>query len=685
MDREIYHHFFVMFFCSKEKSMMLPAYDDMKIMWRQPSLTTALSNLLVLVAVLVGGICGQVAAAETEARHLYVSPREGDDANEGTETAPLASIEEARNRVRKMIARGLESDVVVRLQWGIYSLQEPVEFGIADSPPAPYRVTYVGENRGDQRPIVTGGRMIEGWKVEDDGSWTTTVEAVRDGQWSFRQLFGMQTGKEQAKRLTRAREPDVGYYRVEKVGPDRRSSFTFAEDDLQRYENLDTVELVFLHDWCVSRTPIASLDVENRKVVFPYPIGGSNRWSAMDWFEKHPRYFVENAREMLDTPGEWFLDRDSGKLAYLPLPGQTLENMRFYAPAAKQLIVVRGDMASGKRARGLEFANLIMAGTAWETRNGVYWGRQAATYFIPEGKGPHFEADPAAIHFSLSENCTLRDIQATNIGASAIWLERDCKQCRIEGCQVNDIGANGIMIGEGQVRTVGDDQPWWSAAAEQASQGNRIVRCRVHDCGKLLYGSVGIWIGLASDTAVVGNEVYDQPYTGISVGWMWWNPRSRDKPRRTPCRENRVLGNHIHHIMQILSDGGGIYTLGIQPDSRLAWNHIHDIPLNMGRAESNGMFLDQGTGGFMIDENLIYNVVKSPFRFHKGWVNTVRQNTVKMADDVPLVRYNDTVESRITVMENRVVDSETELKKARKAFLEEQQAFLDKWEAENTF
>jgi hypothetical protein len=104
--------------------------------------------------------------------------------------------------------------------------------------------------------------------------------------------------------------------------------------------------------------------------------------------------------------------------------------------------------------------------------------------------------------------------------------------------------------------------------------------------------------------------------------------------------------------MQILSDGGGIYCLGRQPESTIAWNEIYNIPLNAGRAESNGMFLDQGTGGFEIHNNLIYTIDKSPLRFHKGWENLVRDNVMVPGKDVPPVRYNDTVKERIERKDN---------------------------------
>jgi hypothetical protein len=136
---------------------------------------------------------------------------------------------------------------------------------------------------------------------------------------------------------------------------------------------------------------------------------------------------------------------------------------------------------------------------------------------------------------------------------------------------------------------------------------------------------------------------------------MWWNPASRPEPEMTPNEETQVLDNHLHHVMQVLSDGGGIYALGSQPGSALRGNLIHDVPANVGRAESNGMFLDQGTGHFLVEQNVIYRIDRSPLRFHKGWVNTVQHNLLEVADGVPPVRYNDTKQERITLEDNQIV------------------------------
>ena len=136
------------------------------------------------------------------------------------------------------------------------------------------------------------------------------------------------------------------------------------------------------------------------------------------------------------------------------------------------------------------------------------------------------------------------------------------------------------------------------------------LRNRIERCGQQFYGAVAVWVGLAREMQISHNEIAWHPYTGVSLGWMW-------NPTPTPARENVVSRNHIHHVMQVLSDGGGIYTLGRQPGTKLLGNIIHDVPLNAGRAESNGMFLDEGSDQIEIAGNTIYGTARSPLQFSR--------------------------------------------------------------------
>jgi hypothetical protein len=121
--------------------------------------------------------------------------------------------------------------------------------------------------------------------------------------------------------------------------------------------------------------------------------------------------------------------------------------------------------------------------------------------------------------------------------------------------------------------------------------------------------------------------------------------------------------------MNILSDGGGIYMLGLQPGSAIRNNHIHNVEINAGRAESNGMFLDEGITDVIVENNLIYNIAKSPLRFHKATTNLVKGNFLFCTGGNPPIRYNATKEEYIQKVDNKVFNEgeenyKTELEKA---------------------
>ncbi len=578
--------------------------------------------------------------------NFYVSPH-GNDDNPGTQSRPFSTLQRAQEAVRVKVAAGLMQDVDVVIREGVYSLTRPLVFGPEDCGSGRFKITY--KAFPGERPVISGGRAITGWRKTPDGAWYTMLPEVKEGKWAFRQLFV------NGRRATRARHPNKGYMRVEEVGSDRRTHFQFKAGDIPVIQNLSGIELVFLHDWSITRVPVKNIDQESRTVTVQHQIGGDARWAVMDWFEKQPRYYLEDSSVFLDAPGEWFLDRKTGVFTYMPMPDEELSELQIVAPIAEQLLVVRG--TENHPVRNLHFEGLAFAHTAWWPDDGVYWGRQACTYWSPataQRNRPHDPASPATVHFELAESCSLGGCSITHSGPSAVWIGSRCHSCTVSGCRISDVGGNGLMIGEGQWRQI-DAKPWWDAAREQAAKNNMADNNLVEHCGQELFGAVGIWVGLAAGTTVSHNEIRALPYTGVSVGWMWWDPKSRPEPRTTPCRENIVSDNHIHHVMQVLSDGGGIYTLGLQPDSFLRGNVIHDVPVNAGRAESNGMFLDQGTGGFVIEENVIYNVTGSPLRFHKGWKNLVRKNVLAVPEGIPTVRYSGTKEDRIELKDNTIV------------------------------
>jgi hypothetical protein len=254
----------------------------------------------------------------------------------------------------------------------------------------------------------------------------------------------------------------------------------------------------------------------------------------------------------------------------------------------------------------------------------------------------------AAVEFQYAQDCSFEGNTLRKLGGSGLLLGVMSSGNRIAFNRIHDVSGNGIMIGEDQSRHV-LGKPWWQSAPEQVTKDTQVVGNVVEYCGAQYFGAVGIWVGLAQGTQIDGNTIRELPYTGISLGWMW-----SEVP--TPAARNQIRNNHIHHVMQVLSDGGGIYTLGSQPESLIHGNLIHDVPLNLGRAESNGMFLDQGTMGFIVKENVIYNIDRSPLRFHLASTNQVEKNRLFLStDQMPPVRFNNTPEEKIHLIGNEVI------------------------------
>ncbi len=578
---------------------------------------------------------------DVSAAEFFVSTT-GNDTNLGTQEKPFATLVRARDSVRQLIKQGLHDDVVVNIREGIYRVAEPIVFGPQDSGTDKFKIIYAafpGES-----PVISGGQVISNWEVNDDGTWQTILPEVASGKWHFRELFV------NSERRPRCRHPNEGYLRVKKVVDDRRS-FQFGEGEIPAIDQPGETELVLLHDWSISRNRVKSIDAATRTLETVREIGGKLPFSCINGFEPHPRYRLENHRLFLDAPGEWRLDRPSGVLRYHSLPGEQPADVQVVAPVATQLLVVRGKVAQGDTADGASVRNLHFRGLSfmhcrWSFDQGRYGGVQAGFHWSGPKSAKELSDLPRAwnaitpaVMFEFAESCSIQGSVISHVGGSGIWFHRGCRNNAIVGCQIHDVAANGIMLGD------------YALPKNRVITGQNEIRNNLIDrCGAEFTGAVGVWVGFSDGNSIAHNEVRNLPYSGVSVGWQW-------NATPTPCKANLVEYNHIHHVMQALSDGGGIYTLGLQPGTVLRGNWIHDIPANAGAAESNGMFLDQGTTDMVIEGNVIHDVACASLRFHQAATNVVRDNLLIHAQDVPAVRYNSTDPANIQLQDNHELET----------------------------
>jgi hypothetical protein len=379
-----------------------------------------------------------------------------------------------------------------------------------------------------------------------------------------------------------------------------QKDFVFFPGDLRAWANLSDVELVALHSWSASRLKIASLDQEKRIVTFT----SAPTFRIGYWYpDARNPYYVENVKEELRKPGEWYLDRSSGRLTYLPLPGETLQNTTIFAPHLERLLIIAGDQSDPGRLAHVTISNLAFAHTEWP---------------LPTTGYDTFQGQPtlsSAIEVTASAGVRIERCIISNTGAYGIALGLGTQNCKVVGCLMYDLGGGGVKIGDIRMSL--------TASPPMLPTGNVVAQNTITDIGQVHYSSNGIWAGIVKDTRIINNEIRRAPYTGIAVGWSW-----NDRP--TSCGGNVIERNHIHHVMQLLQDGGGIYTLGRQPGTVIRGNLIHhSSPSHLASGPGTaGLYFDQGSSGFLVEDNVQYDIHFHGDRIHQD-LSTAKTHIIR--------------------------------------------------------
>ena len=549
-----------------------------------------------------------------------------------------APLERAQMEARRLLTEHPSKNVVVELGGGVHVMDAPLRLGPADAAGPHRSVTW--RAAPDRLVVLSGAAHGVPWRVDADGTWSAPAPEARVRQLLVR-----------GERRPAARWPRNGWLRLDAPGPDGRTSFQFTEGDLAPWEAerpaaTDGAELVLLHDWSMSRVDVGSIDGPGRWLTAADRIGGHLPFFHLTNFEPHPRYALLNVAPGWTAPGDWWHDTAAGRVRYRPRAGETLEEHAPTWPTLSTLLVLEGTPEAP--LQGLAFEGLTFSHTRATDPPGGYAGIQAAFHDQRAEDEPGTErAAPAAVRARFSRGVRFDRCAFERLGATGLWLREGVRDAAIDGCRFEDLGANGLMIGT-------PDEPEPADVERRLTRDVACADSTFARCGALHLGAVGIWVGIARDVHLHHNELRDLPYTGISLGWIW-------SPRPSASRGHVIERNHIHHVMQQLSDGGGIYTIGRHPESHLRHNLIHDVPVNLGRAGSNGFFIDQGSSELIISGNVVHSIARSPVRFHMAGPCTLEGNTLVRDGEAPTYRYDACDPALMTFRGNATPDAAPEV------------------------
>jgi len=507
--------------------------------------------------------------------------------------APDGEVKEfsqALQRVRQA-RRDHPADIFkIVLKSGRYELKEPLVLTSEDS--GLNIIAAEGE-----KPVITGGRRIENWRRDSNNPhlWHADIATVREGKWNFHQLFI------NGHRKTRARTPNNTFYRINGQSPeDRPAKLKFNGDEIKpAWAERGDVEVIAYLNWADLRMQIRSVDAVNHVATLSGDPRPSNK-------ENNAQYFLENAPEFLDSPGEWYLDKKTGTVSYWSEEGEDLIKAEVIAPVLDDLVMIKGE--PGKPVRNVNINGIQFSHTDWTLGSNGYADTQAAVAVRGE------------LRAEFAEDCKIENCTLSHLAGYGIDLGRGCKRVRIIGNEIYDLGGGGIRIGE----------PQKPKNAAEENNSNLVTDNHLHELGRVYPPAVGVFIIQSGANRIAHNDIHDLYYTAVSVGWNWGY-------QETPCRENIIEFNHLYNIGQNrLSDMGAVYTLGIQKGTIIRNNLIHDV--NSFTYGGWGLYTDEGSSDILLENNIVYHCKSAGFHQHYGRENILRNNIFALNRENQLMR-----------------------------------------------
>ena len=526
------------------------------------------------------------------AGEIWISPK-GSDFNDGTCQSPKATLTSALRQAREWRRtedNRIQGGITIYMEGGTYAFYEPVfirpeDSGTKESP-------TIIRSVGDEKVILSGGISINGWKKQGK-VWVADVPVFNGRPLDFRQLWV------NGKKAVRARDVEdfEKMNRICSVDEKNEILYVPAVSIRRLIDNKGNLkakyaEMVLHQMWCVANLRIRSVEVQGDSAAIRFHQPESRIQFEHPWPRPmvttnghNSAFYLTNARELQDVPGEWYHDIDARKVYYYPREGEKMQEAEVIVPAVETLVRVEGTL--DRPVCHIRFEKITFSYTTWMRPSEKGHVPLQAGMYLTDG----YRIDPkmqrnylnhpldnqgwlgrpaAAVRVVAARQIDFERCRFEHLGSTGLDYEEAVQGGVVRGCLFRDIAGNGLLVGSFSPAAHETHLPYDPADRREVCTQQQINNCYFTEIGNEDWGCLAIAAGYVGDVNIEHNEISEVPYSGISLGWGW--------TQTVNCmRNNRVHANLIHHYAKHMYDVAGIYTLGSQPKSYVTENCVHSI------------------------------------------------------------------------------------------------------------
>lgn len=605
------------------------------------------SYWLILVVVLLSG------STVLKGADIYVSVK-GSDTNAGTKTAPVATLANALRKareLRRLNDPSIKNGINIIMEKGWYQLDEPIvirpeDSGTSESP------TVITKPAGDE-VVLSGGIPLSGWKkaanditglpINAKGKvWIADITKLGNRTLEFRQLWI------DGKKAIRARD-----WNNDRM--DRILSWNFPAKTCKiplpagkNIVDVKGIEMVIQQWWAIANLRVKSVKIQGAtaELSFMEPesrVQSEHPWPA-PWISAktgNSPFYLTNAIQFLDEPGEWYEDLQMGKIYYWPKSGENMNTARAVIPYLETLLKIEGTIdhpVAHVFFKGISFQH---AGWLRPSQFG-HVPHQTGMYMLdayklkipgtPDKKTLENQAwvgrPAAAVEVSYANHTGFEACHFEHHASTGLDYKRGTHDNEIKGNLFKDIGGSGILIGTFSDEATEVHLPYNPKDEREICTNERITNNLITDVTNEDWGCVGIGAGYVKGINISHNEISEVAYSGISMGWGWTKTSN-------VMRNNTIDANKIHHYGKHLYDVAGIYTLSAQPGSVISNNYIDSIykaPYPHDPEHWFYLYTDEGSSEFTVKNN--WTPAEKYMQNANGPGNVWLDNGPKVANDI---------------------------------------------------